>query len=203
MKWLRASGRRRGLEATEQQSSSGKWPEEKSVSLQVATLWLLQACGVILEVMAGQIQKVLLFLFLNYFFLFIYLLFSHTVHPDHKLPSLHSTRFPTPCPCHKSGKANSEVPRVGEPALLPISSNIWESSFHTPPGQYRRADPVGRVTGELGQTAWKQETWPHTLCLPCGGMGEENFPTPLSLTSCSIWESWLQGYWRGKPDFAP
>lgn len=74
------------------------------------------------------------------------------MHPDHKLPSLHSIQFPAANQCHESGKANSEDLRVGELALPPISRSTWESSFHTPPGRYRRSDPVCRITGELVQT---------------------------------------------------
>lgn len=74
------------------------------------------------------------FIFKIFFFFFIHLFFSHSMHPDHKLPSLHSTQFPAPNQCHESGKANSEVLKLGELTLPSISSSTWESSFHTPPG---------------------------------------------------------------------
>lgn len=107
------------------------------------------------------------------------------MHPDHKLPSLHSIQFPAASQCHESGKANSEDLRVGDLALPPISRSTWESSFHTP------LDGTEDLTLFAGsQVSWSRQYEsrfdPTPLCLPCGGMGEEKMP--ISTVPHQLWQ---------------
>lgn len=212
MNWLRKSnwnrwahqdcGRRRGLGAPELQSSSGKWPEENVPVFRLPPCASYKHLKLFLRWWKDKSKMFYFFIFKIFFsFLFIY---------SSLIQCILTISFPPSTP--SSSLPPTSVMRVGK---LILKSWNWEN-WHCPPSAVAlgRAASTPRLDGteeltlfEGSQVSWSRQHEsrfdPTPLCLPCGGMGEEKCPTPLSLTSCGSWESWLRDNWSGCPDFAP
>ena len=98
-----------------------------------------------------------------------------------------------PLPPPAVSKAVYWVMGLGELALLLTSCTTQESRPCTLPGQHSRADPGDRGTGEPALRMRAQATHlPSAMrWFECGC---DAFPSPLALTICSSWESWLCGH---------